>query len=152
VTEKISLPTLTATPDGRRPDPPIGQLLRRAYAFAKKQSVASLRGVGDLTPMQASALVALDQKPLSQAELGRWIDMQPANVHGFARRLEASGLATIVQCPEDGRRSSIVLTTEGHRIATIVRENLRRSSARTLARLDEEEQRTLLLLLAKLLA
>jgi DNA-binding MarR family transcriptional regulator len=146
------LPPPFATADGRRPDPPIGQLLRRAYAHAKKQSISSLQGVGELTPMQASALVALDQKALSQAELGRWIDMQPANVHGFVRRLEASGLATIDRCPGNSRKSSIVLTAEGHRIAAIVNESLRRSGDRTMARLDHEERQTLLHLLAKLLS
>lgn len=135
------------------PSPPashgfqIGQLLRRAYAHAKKHSSAEL---GELTPVQASAILALESRPLSQAELGRRIDMEPANVHSFVRRLETAGLATIA--PGTGRRSQILLTEEGRRMAGQVRESARRSADATLARLNPDERETLARLLTKLLS
>jgi DNA-binding MarR family transcriptional regulator len=138
------------------PSPPashgfqIGQLLRRAYAHAKKHSSAQLSELGELTPVQASAILALESRPLSQAELGRRIDMEPANVHSFVRRLEAARLTTIE--PGSGRRSCIVLTDNGRRIASHVRESARRSADATLARLDPDERETLARLLAKLLS
>ena len=128
----------------------IGQLLRRAYAHAKKHSSAQLGELGDLTPVQASAILALENRPLSQAELGRRIDMEPANVHSFVRRLETAGLTTIE--PGNGRRSQIVLTAEGRGLASQVRESARRSADATLARLDPDERETLARLLAKLLS
>lgn len=138
------------------PSPPashgfqIGQLLRRAYAHAKKHSSAELSELGELTPVQASAILALESRPLSQAELGRRIDMEPANVHSFVRRLEAAGLATIA--PGTGRRSQILLTEEGRRMAGQVRESARRSADATLTRLDPDERETLARLLTKLLS
>lgn len=128
----------------------IGQLLRRAYAHAKKHSSAELAGIGDLTPVQASALLALARHPMSQAELGRWIDMEPANVHSFVRRLAAAGLSSIE--PDGARRSRVVLTADGRRIAEKVREGARRAADTALARLDAEERETLVRLLAKLLS
>lgn len=130
--------------------PQIGQLLRRAYAHAKKHSSVQLAEIGELTPVQASAILALEDRPLSQAELGRRIDMAPANVHSFVRRLEAAGLATIT--PGGRRNSQIVLTDDGQRIAARVRESARRSADATLARLDPDERETLVRLLTKLLS
>lgn len=138
------------------PSPPashgfqIGQLLRRAYAHAKKHSSAELSELGELTPVQASAILALESRPLSQAELGRRIDMEPANVHSFVRRLETAGLATIA--PGTGRRSQILLTEEGRRMAGQVRESARRSADATLARLNPDEREMLARLLTKLLS
>lgn len=128
----------------------IGQLLRRAYAHAKKHSSAALNDIGELTPIQASAILALENRPLSQAELGRRIDMESANVHSFVRRLEAAGLTMVEQ--GSGRRSHIRLTEAGSRIAARVRESARRSADATLVRLDPEERETLARLLAKLLS
>lgn len=130
--------------------PQIGQLLRRAYAHAKKHSSIELADIGELTPVQASAILTLEHRPLSQAELGRRIDMAPANVHSFVRRLEAAGLAVIA--PAGGRGSQIRLTEDGNRIAARVRESARRSADATLARLDPDERETLARLLAKLLS
>jgi DNA-binding MarR family transcriptional regulator len=134
----------------------IGHLLRRAYTHAKKHSSAALLEagleVGELTPVQASAILALEKKDLSQAELGRWIDMKAANVHSFARRLEAAGIASIQVDPTRSRRSSIALTAEGRRIAVIVRQLAHRSADATLARLDASERDWLAQLLAKLLS
>ncbi len=128
----------------------IGQLLRRAYAHARKNSSAALSDIGELTPVQASAVLALERRPLSQAELGRWIDMEPANVHSFVRRLQAAGLAAFE--PGDGRRPRIMLTDEGRRVAALVHEGARHSADKTLARLDPDERDTLVRLLAKLLS
>lgn len=130
----------------------IGRLLRRAYAHAKKHSSAALAQIGELTPVQASAILALEQKPLSQAELGRWIDMEPANVYSFVRRLEAGGIVSIEPDAARNRRSSIALTQEGHRIAAPVRTGARQSADATLARLDPGEREMLVALLVKLLS
>ena len=130
----------------------IGQLLRRGYAHAKKHSSAVLLEIGDVTPVQASAILALAQKPRSQAELGRWIDMEKANVHGLVRRLESAGIAAFVDEATRGGRSLVSLTPEGHRLAGLISEALQRSSEATLAQLDADERITLVRLLEKLLS
>ena len=135
-----------------RRDYPIGQLLRRGYAHAKKHSSAVLLEIADVTPVQASAILALAQKPRSQADLGRWIDMEKANVHGLVRRLESAGIAAFVDEATRGGRSPVSLTPEGHRIALLISEALQRSSEATLDRLDADERTTLIKLLEKLLS
>ena len=130
----------------------IGQLLRRAYAHARKHSSDALLEIGEITPVQASAILALARKPRSQAELGRWIDMEKANVHGFVRRLESAGIVALLPDPAHGRRSSVVLTPEGHRLARLIAVGSTKSSEATLARLDPEERSVLFRLLEKLLS
>ena len=130
----------------------IGQLLRRAYAHARKHSSDALLEIGEITPVQASAILALARKSRSQAELGRWIDMEKANVHGFVRRLESAGIVAFTRDTPHGRRSSVVLTPEGHRLARLIAVGSAQSSAATLARLDADEQATLFRLLEKLLS
>jgi DNA-binding MarR family transcriptional regulator len=130
----------------------IGQLLRRAYVHAKKHSSAVLLEIGNITPVQASAILALAREPRSQADLGRWIDMEKANVHGLVRRLESAEIVSVESDPEHGGRSYVALTSEGHRLAALIAEGSQRSSEATLQRLDADERSALLRLLEKLLS
>jgi DNA-binding MarR family transcriptional regulator len=130
----------------------IGQLLRRAYARAKKNSSAVLLEIGGVTPVQASAILALAREPRSQADLGRWIDMEKANVHGLVRRLESAGIVSVGGDPVHRGRSSVMLTPRGLRLAQLIDEGSRRSSEATLLRLDAEERSRLFHLLEKLLS
>jgi DNA-binding MarR family transcriptional regulator len=130
----------------------IGQLLRRAYARAKKNSSAVLLEIGGVTPVQASAILALAREPRSQADLGRWIDMEKANVHGLVRRLESAGIVSVAGDPVHRGRSSVMLTPRGLRLAQLIDEGSRRSSEATLLRLDAEERSRLFHLLEKLLS
>jgi len=129
----------------------IGQLLRRAYSLANKHSSAALQDAVSLTPVQASAMLALAERDLSQVELGRWIDMEPANVHGLVRRLETIGMISIRPDDADSRRSRIALTPVGRRAVAPIKASAARSAEATLARLDVAERTALVGLLIKLL-
>ncbi len=71
-----------------------GYLLRRAFKRARKYMLKRISKY-NLTPMQTAALHALvENGPTSQNKLGRYIRMEPGNVHGLVDRLSTKGLIT----------------------------------------------------------
>lgn len=128
----------------------IGHLLRRAYTRARKHSAEALTALGDVSPVQAGALAALMAGPLTQAELGRRIDMEPANTHTLVRRLIAAGLAETLADPGNKRLSLVRLTAAGKGVADRLEPVLAEGAAATLAPLDPAEQAMLLELLGRI--
>jgi DNA-binding MarR family transcriptional regulator len=123
--------------------------LRRAYHRAKANTTGLLRGLG-VTPVQAAALMALAQRgPLSQADLGRTVGMEPGNTHGLVARLTDLGVIETRPHPRDQRQVRVVLTRRGERQAQAVAERTLRSGEQTLAVLSPAERATFLLLLAR---
>ena len=128
----------------------IGHLLRRAYARARSDSAAALLTIGELSPVQASALAALMGGRLTQADLGRRIGMEPANTHTLVRRLVASGLVETSADPANRRLSLVGLSAAGADMAEQMEAVLKQAAAATLAPLDPAEQRQLVALLGRI--
>lgn len=130
----------------------IGHLLRRAYALARKKSAEALNELGDLSPVQASALITLTHGALTQAELGRRIGMDPANIHTLIKRLVAAGLVETRPDPANRRRLLVDHSLAGRAITTQIEPRLAVSADRTLAPLSARERTTLIGMLRRVVA
>ena len=126
----------------------VGHLLRRGYARARRNTAETLAAIGDVSPVQAAALAALQAGPLHQAELGRRIDMEAANTHTLVARLRSAGLVD----PPSSRKAPIALTPEGELLAAQLEPLIQASGARTLAMLDANERALFLRLLRRVVA
>lgn len=131
------------------PEPQIGHLLRRAYFRAQRDATEMLAPL-NLTPVQAAALGVLVGGPMSQAALGRRLDMEPANVHALVRRMTAAGLAETAADPENARRVLVGLTAAGRDAAEALQGPRRAAAETTMRPLTPDERATLLRLLARL--
>ncbi len=128
----------------------VGHLLRRAYAIAKANTTARLKASG-ITPMQAAAIMALRRDgAISQADLGRAIGMEPANIHGLIARLQLQKLVEVEAHPTDQRQLLVRLSTKGEKRASVVAIASDESGAETLAALTEEERHMFLTLLSRI--
>lgn len=124
--------------------------MRRAYHIAKANTGAGLRDL-DITPMQAAAVMAVKRAgTLSQAELGRAIGMQPANVHGLVARLHKRGLIETAPHPADARQVLVSLAAAGRQQAAQIAALSAAAQDATLAPLDPRERETLIALLARI--
>jgi DNA-binding MarR family transcriptional regulator len=127
----------------------VGHLLRRAYYRAKNTTNRLLKGVG-VTPMQAATLMTLHRGPLSQADLGRAIGMEPANVHGLVARLKKLDFISIDPHPTDQRQVRVALSPSGERCAVKLAQLSAQSAEETLAVLAPAERETLMHLLGRI--
>lgn len=128
----------------------VGHLLRRAYHRAKSNTTRLLKSVG-ITPMQAATIMTLQRLgPLSQADLGRAIGMEPANVHGLVARLKKQSLIDVESHPTDQRQVLVALSETGkHQAGTIAQLSLQ-SATETLEPLAPAERDHLMQLLARI--
>jgi MarR family transcriptional regulator, lower aerobic nicotinate degradation pathway regulator len=107
--------------------------------------------VEGLTPPQFSALAKLlEIGPCSQNHLGRLIYLDAATIKGVIDRLKARRLVTTQNDPQDKRRRAVALTEAGRRVAEEAVSLAANITAKTLAPLTQEEQRTIVRLLKKL--
>ena len=117
----------------------MGFLLRRAYQRACANLTERI-GDYDLTPMQLATLARLwEHGEVSQNRLGRLVAMEPANIHGLARRLAKRGLIAARADPADRRRLLLRLTPAGRRLFADIIPLSHASTAATLAPLDARE-------------
>jgi DNA-binding MarR family transcriptional regulator len=125
-------------------------LLRRAYHRAKANTTRLLKEIG-ITPMQAATVMTLRRRgPLSQADLGRAIGMEPANVHGHVARLRKLGFIEVEEHATDQRQVIVTLSAEGERRAGTIAERSLQSAAETLEPLTPAERDHLMELLARI--
>jgi DNA-binding MarR family transcriptional regulator len=128
----------------------VGHLLRRAYHRAKGNTTRLLKDIG-VTPMQAATIMTLRRRgPLSQADLGRAIGMEPANVHGLVARLKKQSLIDVDEHPSDQRQVIVALSSEGARQAGAIAELSLQSATETLEPLTPAERGHLMELLARI--
>ena len=128
----------------------MGHLLRRAYYRAKGNTTRLLKDVG-ITPMQAATVMTLHRRgPLSQAELGRAIGMEPANVHGLVARLKKQSLVDVEPHPTDQRQVRVALSLQGEQQAGAIARLSLASAAETLEPLTPAERDRLMELLARI--
>lgn len=131
-------------------EPQIGQLLRRAYFRAQREAMEALAPLG-VSPIQAGAIGALLPGPLRQADLGRRLEMEPANVHALVRRMGAAGLVERRPDPDNARRVLVALTPAGLAMSDALQGPRRAAGDATLKALDPEERAALVRLLSRLL-
>lgn len=131
-------------------DRQIGHLLRRAYGRARKNSADALAMLGEVSPVQAATIAVLMDGPLSQAELGRRVDMEPANTHTLVKRMVLAGLAETRTDPANRRLSLVALSQQGAAMATSLEPVLARAADATLRGLSTEERQQLIALLARI--
>jgi DNA-binding MarR family transcriptional regulator len=125
-------------------------LLRRAYHRAKGNTTRLLKDLG-ITPMQAATVMTLHRRgPLSQADLGRAIGMEPANVHGLVARLRKQLLIDVEPHPTDQRQVRVTLSPLGERQAGTIAELSLQSATDTLAPLTPAERDQLMELLGRI--
>ena len=128
----------------------VGHLLRRAYMRARRNTADALAALGDVSPVQASALAALMDGPLSQAELGRRIEMEPANTHGLVKRLIATELAEARSDRTNRRLSLVALTPAGMALADRMEAAIVASGGTTMEVLGDDERTQLVQLLQRI--
>lgn len=87
----------------------------------------------------------------SQNELGRLVYLDAATIKGVVRRLNAKKLVTTKLSPKDRRRSMIVVTKLGERIAAEAIAVAHQVTRQTLAPLRSTEQRQVVRLLQKMI-
>ena len=88
-----------------------------ALAVASRRVVALYRPVLEpmgLTHPQYLVMLALwEEEPLTVAELGRRLSLEPATLSPLLKRLEATGLVTRERDPHDERALAVRLTARG---------------------------------------
>jgi DNA-binding MarR family transcriptional regulator len=105
-----------------------------------------------LTSPQIALLSAAQLRPgMEQAELAAAIACDPATAGGMVKRLEKLGLIDRRASPRSRRGRAIYITAAGESRIEGARSHLETAHAAMLARLNEEERRTLLSLLSKML-
>jgi DNA-binding MarR family transcriptional regulator len=113
----------------------MGQLLRRLRAEAKS---------GEISWSQMSIMARLDAGPMTTADLARAENMKPQSMGASLAQMEEDGLVKRQAHPTDGRQILFALTPAGiegrYRSRLVKREWL----LATVAKLDPDEQQTLL--------
>jgi MarR family transcriptional regulator, lower aerobic nicotinate degradation pathway regulator len=128
----------------------VGHLLRRAHQRASAIFQERI-GNRNLTPTQFAVLATLlENRPLSQNQLGRETAMDPATIQGVVARLRERDLIDRIPAPQDRRRFLIRLTDKGSALVDSAIADARRVTQETLAPLSREEQATFLALLRRL--
>ncbi len=105
--------------------PPAGDLLALDRQVCFALAVASRNVIGlyrpllepmGLTHPQYLVMLALwEQSPLTVAELGRRLSLEPATLSPLLKRLEAGGMVTRERDPRDVRALAVSLTPKGRR-------------------------------------
>lgn len=150
--ERRSFPPPVEVDESRyRVERQIGYLLRRAH---QRASAIFQEHIGDphITPTQFSSLVKLHEDgELSQNHLGRLVGMDKATTQGVIRRLKARNLVSARADPGDARRTLLRLTADGERLVLRLMAAGPRVSSETLKPLNADEQRQLVVLLARII-
>ncbi|MEU9097070.1 MarR family transcriptional regulator [Streptomyces sp. NPDC048361] len=123
----------------------IGTVVSRYYEEYERAAAAH-----SLTGAQARVLGLLSHEPLPMRQIAQKLKCEPSNITGIVDRLEARGLVERRPDPADRRVKLAAPTTEGHTVATHLRESLN-FAREPLAELSPEERRVLRDLLKRML-
>ena len=132
-------------------------ILERQVGFVMRRAVqrhiaifSSL--VPEMTPTQFAALAKLcELGQASQNELGRLTSMDVATIKGVVDRLRARRLISSAPLESDKRRLMLTPTRKGWALYRKYAPQAAEVTRQTLAPLDDEERRQLLLLLERLI-
>lgn len=131
-------------------DDRVGHLLRRAYQKASANLARHLKESGLTVPRYAVLHRLRECGPISQNKLGRLVAMEPGNIHDIVRSLKTRDLIDTQPDPKDSRRRLVDLTAAGRiKIETLITCG-ETANRETLAGLNQDEQQTLMTLLARI--
>lgn len=103
--------------------------------------------------MQAAAIHILsDFGAMTQASLGKMIDMERSNVHGLVHRLKKKNLISVKMNKANGRAETIQLASKGKKLAEELGKRSRIVSEEFLSPLNKQEKEMLQECLKKLIA
>jgi DNA-binding MarR family transcriptional regulator len=105
-----------------------------------------------LTPVQYSAISALDGFELDQKQLGQKVGIDRASTTEVLRRLEKAKWVDRRKCPEDGRRQLAQLTPRGKALLAQVTESAMRAHERTLEPLTNAERKRFISYMSKIVS
>jgi DNA-binding MarR family transcriptional regulator len=130
-------------------DEQVGFLMR--VAVQRHTAIFMSAMVDGLTQPQFAAMAKLlEAGPCSQNHLGRLIYLDAATIKGVIDRLRIRRFVTTQGDPQDKRRRAVTLTDAGRRVAEAAVAVAGDITAKTLAPLTQDEQRTVVRLLKKL--
>ncbi|WP_019631640.1 MarR family winged helix-turn-helix transcriptional regulator [Actinomadura atramentaria] len=126
-------------------------LLGRAAARGHRLVAAAL-AEADLRMTHHAVLAAVAERaPVSQADLGRSLGIDPKDMVAAVNDLQRAGLVTREPDPRDRRKNSIALSPEGERRLRTTERLGREANERLVAALDPAERAQLLALLARII-
>ena len=108
----------------------------------------------DVTPVQSRTLMLLscrDGEGVTQRELEKELQLKPSTVNGIVGRLEEKGYLSRRTSPSDGRCRLVSLTEAGRQQVKAFETVMDGTSRRYARGLSDEETRTLLNLLARVI-
>lgn len=127
-----------------------GHLLRRCHQISVAIFLEECRAV-DLTPLQYSALAALDRfGPMDQARLGGVTALDRTTILVVLGKLAERGLITRSQSEKDRRSRIAAISQAGRELLQRVLPNVLAVQERILAPLSARERSQIVTLLAKL--
>ena len=125
-------------------------LLNHLAGPANKLVLAAL-DPGGLQRVDYALLACLGQDGShSQAELGRRIGIDRSDIVALVNRLEERSLVVRARDVHDRRRNTITLTAAGRRALAALERRVERAQQQFLAPLEQDERRTLVVLLQRL--
>ncbi|MBV2362783.1 MarR family winged helix-turn-helix transcriptional regulator [Streptomonospora nanhaiensis] len=132
-------------------DPDVRELSTLVTGAAERLRAAFNAAAAEqgLTPVQAAALVNL-RESAPMRDLARWLACDPSNVTQIVDALERRGLVGRQPSPQDRRVKALVLTDEGRRRQTVLRERGHAQATELFAALGPDERVLLRDLLARL--
>ena len=129
----------------------LGYLINRVARAVASQLAEELRPAGVGIGPWAVLMFLWARDGMSQAELSRWVAIEPPTMVRTIDRMERDGLVTRAPDPRDGRVTRIHLTERGRSLRDELVPKAVMVNARSLGRMTEGEARTLRSLLERLL-
>lgn len=142
------MPTTPPAPSGIRTLP--SWLLGRAAARGRGLVADALAGE-DMKMWHHVVLSAVaDLEPVTQADLGRSVSLDPKDMVGIINDLQGAGLVVRAPDPTDRRKNAITMTEQGGRTLARCAAAARRANDDLLAPLSAAERERFLALLARI--
>ncbi|MFJ5679722.1 MarR family winged helix-turn-helix transcriptional regulator [Streptomyces sp. NPDC093097] len=127
-------------------------LLGRAAARGHRLVAEALAAEGMRMMHHAVLSAVAELGPVSQAELGRRVGIDPKDIVAVVNDLQKDGLVTRTPDPEDRRKNAIEISTEGERRLRRTQRLGDAANAELTAALSEEERAQLVALLTRIVA
>lgn len=128
-----------------------GELIKHIHCAMQKNANNELRAE-DLTFAQVHLLFTLERQPdqcCLMKELERKMEVAQSTIAGLVKRCAEKGLVDYREDTEDRRAKYVHITEKGLQVCSDTVEKIRRSEARMIKLLSEEESEELIRLLTK---
>ncbi|WP_033822704.1 MarR family winged helix-turn-helix transcriptional regulator [Kitasatospora sp. MBT63] len=120
-------------------------------AASGRGMVADAIAAEGLKLMHHAVLAATaDYGPVTQADLGRRLAVDPKDMVGILNHLQAKGLVLRAPHPSDGRKNAVTVTPDGAAVLARCAALAEAANAELLAPLTRDEQKQLMALLTRL--